>query len=290
MYPAAFEYHAPKTLAEALSLLEQHGDDAKVISGSMSLVPMMKLRLVTPPHLVDLRKLPGLSGVSEANGGVRIGAMTTHRDVERNELARKNLPILAEAAGNIGDPQVRNKGTIGGSLAHADPSADWPAVALALGATVQITGKSGERSATIEELIVGPLTTSLNPGELITSVHFPAAAARTGSAYEKCPHPASRFAVVGVAAVITLDAGGKVQSARVAITGLGPKATRASAVEQALVGKAADAAAIEAAAQHASDGIEVRADLTGSAAYKAHLAATYAGRAVAKAAARARGG
>src|SRR4051812_16034969 len=237
MYPAAFDYHAPKTVAEALALLEQHGDDAKAISGSMSLVPMMRLRLATPQHLVDLRKLPGLSGITVAGGGVRIGAMTTHREVERSQLARQKLPILAEAAGNIGDPQVRNKGTIGGSLAHADPSADWPAVALALGATVHVTGKSGERTSTIEELILGPLTTSLSAGELITAVTFPAAAARTGSAYEKCPHPASRFAIVGVAAGVTLDAGGKVQSARGPVPRLGPEGPPAAAGRQALGGQ-----------------------------------------------------
>ncbi len=287
MYPAQFEYHSPKTLAEALALLEQSGEDGKAIAGSQSLVPMMKLRLVTPQHVIDLRKLPGFSGIRDTGGELQIGAMTTHREVENSALAREKLPILSEAAGNIGDRQVRNMGTIGGSLAHADPSADWPAVTLALDASVHIVGKKGERSVKIEDFIVGPLTTNLEPGELIFQVRVPLAAARTGSAYEKCPHPASRFAVVGVAAVLTLDGAGKVQSARVAVTGLGPKAARAQKLEAALIGKVPDAASLQAAAAFASDGIEVRADLTGSADYKAHLTMTYAMRALTKAAARA---
>ena len=287
MYPAPFEYHSPQTLAEALALLEQYGDDGKAIAGSQSLVPMMKLRLVSPQHLVDLRKLPGMTGIREAGGMLVVGAMTTHREVENNKLAQSKLAILSEAAANIGDRQVRNMGTIGGSLSHADPSADWPAVTLALDASVQIVGKKGERSLKIDQFILGPLTSVLAPGELIFDVRVPLPAARTGSAYEKCPHPASRFAIVGVAAVLTLDAGGKVQAARVAVTGIGPKAARASQLEKALIGKAPDAATLQAAAAHASDGIELRPDLTGSAAYKAHLASAYALRALTKAAQRA---
>jgi carbon-monoxide dehydrogenase medium subunit len=284
MYPAPFEYHSPKTLAEALALLEQHGDAGKAIAGSMSLVPMMKLRLVTPAHVIDLRKLPGMVGVWETGGALQIGAMTTHRQIEHDATVRKVMPMMAEAAGNIGDRQVRNMGTIGGSLAHADPSADWPAVTIALDATLQLVSKSGERSVKAEDFIVGPLTTVLQPGELIAQVRIPAAAARTGRAYEKCPHPASRFAIAGIAAALTLDAAGKIASARVAITGVGPKASRASGVEKALLGKAPDAAAIEAAAAHATDGIEVRDDLVGSADYKKHLAKAFAIRALTRAA------
>jgi len=288
MYPAAFEYHAPKTLAEALAMLEQHVDAAKAIAGSQSLVPMMKLRLVQPEHLIDLRKLPGMVGVWEAGGVLQIGALTTHRQVEHDELARKRIPMLSEAAGNIGDRQVRNMGTIGGSLAHADPSADWPAVTIALDATLQVVGKKGERAVKAEDFILGPLTTVLEPGEIIAQVRVPIPAARTGSAYEKCPHPASRFAIVGIAAALTLDGAGKVSVARVAITGAGPKATRATGVEQALIGKAPDAAAIQAASAHATDGIEIREDLIGTAAYKTHLAQAFAARALTAAAARAR--
>src|SRR5712691_8484183 len=195
MYPAPFEYHAPRSIAEAIALLTQHGDQAKVISGSQSLVPLMKLRLTTPAHVVDLRKVPGMSGIREEGGALVIGALTTHRAIERSEAVRAKLPILPEAAALIGDPQVRNLGTIGGSLAHADPSADWPAVTTALDASVQIAGKKGERTVKIEDFIVGPLTTALGPGELLVQVRVPIPGARSGAAYEKYPHPASRFAV-----------------------------------------------------------------------------------------------
>src|SRR6267143_1606615 len=238
MYPAPFEYHVPSTVAEAVALLGQWQDDAKLISGSQSLVPMMKLRLVQPKHVIDLRKVPGLSGVSEAEGSLLIGAFITYRAIETSEIARARLPILPETAGNIGDAQVRNLGTIGGSLAHADPSADWPA-------------------------------------------------ARSGSAYEKLPHPASRFAVVGVAAAVALDEKGAVQRARVALTGLGPKVTRAASVEQALQGKATSPESLKAAAGRAAEGLELRPDSTGTADYKAHLAAVYTERALRRALARA---
>lgn len=287
MYPASFDYHSPSTVAEALALLAQHGDDAKLIAGSQSLVPLMKLRLAQPRHLVDLRKLPGLVGVWESGGTLQIGAMTTHDALDKNALLRQRLPMLAEAAGHIGDAQIRNQGTIGGSLAHADPSADWPAVTLALDASVQLVGKGGERSVKIEELIVGPLTTTLDAGELLVQVRVPIPGPRSGSAYEKHPHPASRFAVVSVAAALTLDATGAVSSARVVVAGLGPKASRAIAAERALTGKKAEAAAIQAAALLAAEGLELSNDANGTAAYKAHLTSVMAGRALTRAATRA---
>src|SRR5882762_5701864 len=238
MYPASFEYHAPTTIAEAIALLGRYGDEAKVISGSQSLIPLMKLRLAQPSHLVDLRKVDGLTGVREVQGSLQIG-----------------------------DAQVRNLGTIGGSLAHADPSADWPAVLTALDASVVVAGPQGERTLKVEQLIVGPLTTALEPGEILTQVRVALPPARTAGAYEKLPHPASRFAVVGVAAEISLDARNTVQWSRIAITGLGSKVTRATGVERALQGKAADPAAIKSAAARAAEGLELRADLSGSAAY-----------------------
>src|SRR5712664_1849103 len=220
MYPASFEYHAPTTIAEAIALLGRYGDEAKVLSGSQSLIPLMKLRLARPAHLVDLRKVDGLTGVREVQGSLQIGALTTHAALAKSELLRAKLPMAAEAAGQIGDAQVRNLGTIGGSLAHADPSADWPAVLLALDASVQIAGARGERSVKIDQFIVGPLTTVLEPGEILTQVSVPLPAGRYGGAYEKLPHPASRFAIVGVAAELFLDGKGAVQSSRAAITGL----------------------------------------------------------------------
>jgi len=285
MYAAPFEYHSPSTLAEALSLLSKYGEEAKVLSGSMSLVPLMKLRLAQPGHVVDLRKVPGLSGISESGGSVVV--MTTHASIATEPLIRGKLPMMAEAAGQIGDPQVRNLGTIGGSLSHADPSADWPAVLVALDASVQIASTKRERTVKVEQFIVGPLTTVLEPGEILTHVRVPLPSGKYGGAYEKLPHPASRFAIVGVAAEVFLDAKGAVQSSRIAVTGLASKVARATHAEQALQGKAPDAAAVKAAAARAAEGIELRADLTGSADYKAHLAAVYAERAISRAVARA---
>jgi aerobic carbon-monoxide dehydrogenase medium subunit len=288
MYSAPFEYHAPATLAEAIALLGRYGDEAKVLAGSQSLVPLMKLRLAQPAHLVDLRKIEGLTGVREAQGTLFIGALTTHAAVAASELVRAKLPMAAEAANLIGDAQVRNLGTIGGSLAHADPAADWPAVLTALDASVVVAGPRGERTVKLEQLIVGPLTTALEPGELLTQIRIPLPPAHTAGAYEKLPNPASRFAIVGVAAEISLDAKGVVQWSRIALTGLGSKVTRAGYVEKALQGKPADAATVKAASARAAEGLELRPDLTGSAAYKAQLASVYTERAVLRASARAR--
>jgi carbon-monoxide dehydrogenase medium subunit len=288
MYSAPFEYHAPSTLSEALALLAQHRDDAKLLAGSQSLVPLMKLRLATPGHVIDLRKVPGLTGVRETGGALEIGALTTHQAMASNEIVRARLPMMAEAANQIGDAQVRNIGTIGGSLSHADPSADWPAVLTALDATVAIAGARGERTVKVEQFIVGPLTTVLEPGEIVTSVRVQLPPARTAGAYEKLPHPASRFAIVGVAAEVSLDGRGAVAWSRIAITGLASKVTRAGYVEKALQGKAADPANIKAASARAAEGMSLSDDLVGSAAYKANLAAVYTERAVGRAAARAR--
>jgi aerobic carbon-monoxide dehydrogenase medium subunit len=288
MYSAPFEYHAPATLSEAIALLGRYGDEAKVLAGSQSLIPLMKLRLAQPAHVVDLRKVDGLTGVREAQGALLVGALTTHAAMASSELVRSKLPMAAEAASQIGDPQVRNLGTIGGSLAHADPSADWPAVLTALDATVVVAGPRGERTLKVQELITGPLSTVLENGELLTQVKIPLPPARTAGAYEKLPNPASRFAIVGVAAEVSLDARNAVQWSRIAITGLAPKVARATQVEQALQGKSGDAAAVKAAAGRAADGLELRADLTGSAAYKAQLAAVYTERAILRAISRAR--
>jgi len=288
MYSAPFEYHAPGTLAEAIALLGRYGDEAKVLAGSQSLVPLMKLRLAQPAHLVDLRKIEGLIGVREAQGTLFIGALTTHAAVGASEVVRAKLPMVAEAANLIGDAQVRNLGTMGGSLAHADPAADWPAVLTALDASVVVAGPRGERTIKLDELIVGPLTTALQPGELLTQIRIPLPPARTAGAYEKLANPASRFALVGVAAEISLDAKGAIQWSRIALTWLGSKVARAGRVEQALQGKPADPATIKAAAARAAEGLDLRPDLTGSPAYKAQLAVVYTERAVLRASARAR--
>jgi aerobic carbon-monoxide dehydrogenase medium subunit len=285
MYPPPFDYHAPKTINEAVALLDAHGDDAKVVSGGMSLLPLLKFRLAYPKHLVDLQKIPGLVGIWEAGTTLQLGGMTTHHAVATSALAKAKVPMLAEAAALIGDAQVRNRGTIGGSLAHADPSADWPAVTLALDGSVVLVGKKGERTVPIEKFITGPLQSDLHPGEIVSQVRVNVPQGRSGAAYEKLGHPASRFAIVGVAACLTLD-GGKISAARVSITGVGPKPQRSAKAEAALVGQAPSAAVLEKAAGLAADGIELRADLTGSADYHAQLARVTAGKALARALAR----
>src|SRR3954468_17171515 len=287
MVPAQFDYLTPATLDEALALLAQHADDAKILAGGHSLIPAMKLRLAMPAVLIDIGRIRDLAYIREEGGQIRIGAMTTHFQIEASDRLRDICPILPEAAAQIGDAQVRNRGTIGGSLAHADPAADWPAVMMALDASVVVAGPRGERTVKVEQLIVGPLTTSLEGGEILVQVRVPLPPARTAGAYEKLPNPASRFAAVGVAAEVSLDGKGAVQWSRIAVTGLGSKVTRAAYVGQALQGKS-DAAAVKAASAKAAEGIELRADLTGSPAYKAQLAAVYTERAVLRAMARAR--
>jgi carbon-monoxide dehydrogenase medium subunit len=287
MYPATFEYHRAGSVEEAVGLLTRFKDDAKLLAGGHSLIPMMKLRLAQPKHLVDIRKIGGLTGIREEGGQLVLGALTTHYAIESSELLKAKCPLLPAAAALIGDPQVRNWGTIGGSLAHADPAADWPAVVLALGAELRLAGPKGARSVKADDFFQDLFTTAVGPDELLTEVRVPLPPGGAGMAYVKHPHPASRFAVVGVAAVLTV-AGGTCREARVGVTGVGPKATRAKTVEAALAGKRLDAAAIQAAAQKASDGIQFSADLQGSEEYKAHLTRVYARRALEAAAGLAR--
>jgi carbon-monoxide dehydrogenase medium subunit len=279
MYPAQFEYHSPATVKDALALLGQHKDDAKLLAGGHSLLPAMKLRLARPTHVVDLKKVPGLVGIKEEGGMLVIGAMTTHYAIESSALVKSKCPVLAQTAAMIGDPMVRNMGTIGGSLAHADPAADYPAAIIALGAEMVAEGPKGKRTIKADDFFKGLLTTALGPDELLTEVRVPALAANAGAAYLKFPHPASRFAVVGVAAVVTVD-GGKVSKASVGITGAGTHAVRAKGVEAAIAGKGLDAASIQAAAEKAPDGVDVQADLQGSVDYKKHLLKVFAKRAI----------
>lgn len=283
MYPAPFEYHSPTSVDEAVALLAQYRDEAKLLAGGHSLIPLMKLRFAQPAHVIDVRRIPGLSGIREESGTIVIGATTTHHALEQSELLRRRLPILAEAAAHIGDPLVRNMGTIGGSLAHADPAADLPPVMLALGAEMRAVGPNGSRSIRAEEFFVSLLTTALEPGEVLTEIRVPLPPERTGGAYEKRPHPASRFAVVGVAALLTIDGPGAITRARVGVTGIGAVASRASGVEQALAGREADQNILEEAARRVTEGIDMRADLQGPPEYKARLAAVYARRALVRA-------
>ncbi len=289
MYPASFEYHAPGSVKEAIGLLGKLGDDAKLLAGGHSLIPMMKLRLAQPKHLIDLRKVPGLSGIKQDGNTLVLGAMTTHWEVESSSAVKSKLPMLSEVAGVIGDPAVRNKGTVGGSVAHADPAADWPAAMIALGAEFVCEGPKGRRTVKVDEWFKGLMTTAVKEDEILVEIRVPVPAAGSGAAYMKFPHPASRFAVVGVAAVVTLDKQSTCASAGVGVTGAGTKALRAKGVEAALKGKKLDAAAIEAAAQKAADGVDVQADLQGSVEYKSHLCRVFAKRAITEAVKRAGG-
>src|SRR5712692_3073721 len=289
MYPAAFEYHAPTSVKEALGLLGKHKDDAKLLAGGHSLIPMMKLRLAQPKHLIDLRKVPGLSGIKEEGGAIVIGAMTTHWQMESSSLLKSKCPILAETASVIGDPAVRNLGTVGGSLAHADPAADQPATVIALGVEFVCEGSKGRRTVKVDDWFKGLMATAVGEDEILVEVRVPVLPASTGAAYLKFPHPASRFAVVGVAAAVTLDSKGACSKASVGITGAGTKAVRAKGVEAGCNGKKLDAAAIEAAAQKAAEGVDVQADLQGSVEYKSHLCRVFAKRALTEAVKRAGG-
>jgi len=284
MYPAQFDYHTPGTIREALDLLGRHKDDAKLLAGGHSLLPAMKFRLSQPKHVVDLKKVPGLSGIKEDGAMLAIGAMTTHYAIESSSVVKSKCPVLAATAAMIGDPMVRNMGTIGGSLAHADPAADYPAAIIALGAEIVAEGPKGKRTIKADDFFKGLLTTALAADEILTEVRVPVCGPKVGCAYLKFPHPASRFAVVGVAAVLTVD-GGRVTNAGVGITGAGTKAVRAKGVEAGLSGKALDAATIQAAADKAPDGVDVQADLQGSEEYKRHLLKVFARRSIEAAAA-----
>ena len=281
MYPSQFEYHKPSSLQEAIALLASD-PESKILAGGHSLIPAMKLRLANPGSLVDISGIAGLNGIS-VNGGATIGAMTTYRELLDNADLKGPFPVISETANVVGDPAVRNRGTIGGSMAHSDPSADYTAVLLALGASVTAVGSNGERTISLDDLFVDLFTTSLEADEILTSISIPAAAAGTGQAYEKHAHPASGYAVVGVAAVVTVS-GGTITAARVAVTGAIAKATRATATEAALIGKAATAENIAAAAALAADGLDLNGDTYASADYRGHLVKVLAKRAITRAA------
>jgi aerobic carbon-monoxide dehydrogenase medium subunit len=289
MYPSPFDYAAPTSVDDALAVLAAQGDDAKILAGGHSLLPLLKLRFVQPATLVDLRKIPSLADIRRDGDWLVIGAMSTHADIASNSVVRDLLPILAEAAGQIGDPQVRNRGTIGGSVAHADPGADLPAVMLATGASMVAVSRQGNRTISADDFFVDILTTALAPGEILTQIRIPLPGSRSGGSYAKYAHPASRYAIVGVAATIGLEGNGdRVKQARIAVTGLGTKAVRAIRAEEMLQGQSADVATLRSAAAHVADGISAREDLQGDAEYKNQLARVTAERALLQAAERAR--
>ena len=276
MIANSFAYTAPKTLSEALKLL---AGGAKPLAGGMSLIPMMKLRLASPEHLVDVGRLAELNYIRERDGAIHVGAATTHYEVESSPLLRGKCPLLAETAAYIGDIQVRNMGTIGGSVAHADPAADYPAALQALEAKIVLKSSTGERTVATAGFFLDTFTTALEPGEIVSEVVVPVEPGLTGTSYQKFLQPASGFAIVGVAARIRQE-GGKLSLVRIGITGVSGCSYRARKVEDALADKAATDAAIRAAAALAADGVEASSDLHASAQYRKTLAAVYTARAI----------
>ncbi len=287
MIPSAFEYHAPTSVAEAISLLGQHGDEAKILAGGHSLLPAMKLGLAAPGVLIDITKIAELRGVV-INGNVNIGSLTTWAAIAQHEGLRRVLPVLGEAVSQIGDLQVRNRGTLGGALAHADPAADAPALTLALDAAIRVHGPKGERTIAAVDFFTDMLSTALEPDELLTAIIFRPLGAGEGAAYVKFPHPATRYAIVGVAAYIKLN-GTHVSACRIGVTGAGAKAERQNDVEQAMLGGDGGDEALATASLRAGEGMDILGDIHASEDYRRAMVKVYTKRALAAAVARARG-
>ena len=287
MYSSNFEYHRARSVADAHRLLAAN-PGAKLLAGGHSLIPLMKLRLATPAAVVDIGRIPELRGISRSGDTLRIGALTTHAEIAASADVQKAAPALAEAAGNVGDPAVRSRGTIGGNIAHADPASDLPTVLVALDARIVAVGPSGERTIAADGFFTGIMTTTLADNEVVSSIVVPVAPRGQGSAYVKFPHPASRYAVIGAAASVTI-ANNQCSAARVAVGGLVPHARRVNGVEKAIIGKRLDTAAIAAAAAKVGSdlGADVPGDIFASASYRTAVAPVYVRRAIAAAAARA---
>jgi aerobic carbon-monoxide dehydrogenase medium subunit len=283
MYPARFEYHAPASVDEALELLERYGDEGKVLAGGQSLIPLMKLRFASPQALVDINRIEGLDTIGEDNGFLSIGALVRHKDCERSEALRGRFGVLADAAPQISDPIVRNRGTVVGSLTHADPQGDWGSALLAAGAHLEVVSSGGTRTIPLDELFQGPFTTSLEPNEIATAVQVPDPGPRAGGTYLKLERKVGDFATVGVAVHLSLD-NGKVGSAGIALTGVGPKNLRAESAEEALAGAELNDDTIQAAAQLAAEAARPRSDLRGSADYKRSVVRVFTERGLRKAA------
>ena len=280
MIPASFDYMAPQSLDEALRALAAHGEEAKLLAGGHSLLPLLKLRLANPKLLIDLSKVPGLSGISQQDDKIVVGALATHYQIESSELLRAKCPLLPQAAAAIGDVQVRNRGTVGGSLVHADPSADWPAAILALGAELKFSGPKGERQIAAEEFFLGPMTTAIEPTEILTEVRVPVSSRRCGSAYLKMAQQASGFAVVGIAVWLRMDMKGRCEDIGVGVTGLSDKPFRSKTVEEHLRGNKLTPKLVEASAAQVTEDREPLEDLHASAKFRVHLAQVYTSRAL----------
>jgi len=287
MIPPAFEYLRPNTIPEAIAFLQQYGDDAKILSGGQSLIPMMKLRIARPAYLIDINRISGLSYIKEESGFLKIGGLTREAELESSPLVHAKYPILVDTTQVIADPQVRNLATVGGNLAHGDPANDHPATMLALGAQIVATGSGGERIIPIEEFFLSLFSTALQPGEILTEIRVPAPPARSGGAYFKLERKVGDFATAAVAAQVTLDASGAVQKVGIALTNVGPTPIKAKRAEDFLRGKKLDEANIRQAGQLAADEAQPSSDLRGPAEYKTGLVKELAKRALSRAAERA---
>ena len=282
MLPSRFEYHRASSIEEALALLDRYGEDAKLLAGGQSLIPLLKLRFAAPEHLIDLNPIADLGAISERDGVLRIGALTRHNDLIRSEVIARGYPVIAAAAPQIADPLVRNLGTIGGSLAHADPAGDLGAVMLAMGASVLLRSSDGERAVGIDEFLVDTFTTTMTPNEVLTEVHVPTPAARSGGAYLKLERKVGDFATVGVAVQVEM-ANGTIGRAGIALTGVGSKNIQASGAEEALAGAEPTDDAFAEAGRLAAAACNPVSDVRGSAEYKRHMVEVYVKRGLARA-------
>ncbi len=283
MYPARFEYHAPQSVDEALTILERYGDEGKVLAGGQSLIPLMKLRFASPRALVDINRIEGLDSIQEDNGFLSIGALVRHKDCERSDALKGRYGVLGDAAPQISDPIVRNLGTVVGSLAHADPQGDWGSALLAVGAQLEVASSGGTRTIPLDELFQGPFTTSLQPNEIATAVQIPDPGARAGGTYLKLERKVGDYATVGVAVHLSFD-NGTVGRAGIALTGVGHRNLRAEAAEAAIVGAELNDDTIKAAAELAAEAAQPRSDERGSADYKRSVVRVFVERGLRKAA------
>ncbi|MCZ6729750.1 MAG: xanthine dehydrogenase family protein subunit M [SAR324 cluster bacterium] len=290
MLPAQFEYPAPESLGDAIALLKQHGDEAKVLSGGHSLVPLMKLRFAAPAHIVDINGIPGLDYLKEENGVLKIGALVREADLETSDVVASKFPLILDTAKQIADPQVRNRATIAGNLAHGDPANDHPATMLALGAEVVIEGSGGERVLPVSELFVATLTTALASDEIIKEVRVPVPPGKSGGAYLKIERRVGDFAIVAVAAQVTLDESGNIASAGIGLTNVAPVPVKATDAEASLAGKAPDEAALEEAGRLAAESCDPTTDNRAPAEYKRAMVKELTIRALRRAVERAQGG
>jgi carbon-monoxide dehydrogenase medium subunit len=280
MYPSRFRYEAPRSLDEALDFLRVYGDDAKVLSGGQSLIPLLKLRFASIELLVDINNIPGLDyHREERDGSLRIGALCRHNDLERSELLRRKQPTMAAAAPLIADPIVRNRGTLVGSLCHADPQGDWASVMLALNGEIVAAGPEGTRTIPVSDFVTGPFQNSLRPGELAIEARIPAPTGQVSGNYLKLERRVGDFATVGVAVAVETS-GSQVSRAGIALTGVGPSNIKVTAAEQALVGSSLNSGSIERAARLAAEAAQPKSDHRGSADYKRHIVATFVSRAL----------